>query len=550
MNDFSQLYWQLDSTTKTNEKVKALVNYLEAAPPRDAVWAIWFLAGNRIRRLLPVRRMSEWAMDLAGLPDWLFAECYDRVGDMAETISLVLPPPSEPRTISLADLIDEKLLPLRNSTVEQQKQVVTALWEKFERPERFVLGKLITGGFRVGVSRRLLQRAIAQWTGITTTTIAHRMMGNWDADLEFFQRLIDPHDDGSAVKSQPYPFFLANPLSEQADLFQPPFGDANEWVAEWKWDGIRAQVIKRSSEVYIWSRGEELVTHQFPEIEEAARALPDGVVLDGELLAWSEDNDLPLDFQRLQKRLGRKTVGAKTRRDSPVVMLAFDLIEFAGLDIRGWELVRRQQQLSELIQDLKTESGRGNFLFPEMENTSVAIRLPPPVKGRSWEAWAEQRQCSKEFNAEGLMLKRKSSAYQVNRPVGDWWKWKVDPYTIDAVLIYAQRGHGRRASLYSDYTFAVWNESELVPFAKAYSGLTDKEMREVDAFVRKNTNEAFGPVRSVTPELVFELAFENIQISTRHKSGIAVRFPRISRWRHDKKPEDADTLENIKAMIK
>ena len=549
MREFSRLYWQLDSTTKTTEKVSAIVDYLKQAEPNDAIWAIWFLSGNRIKRLLSARKMSQWAIELSGLTDWLFAECYDRVGDLAETISLVLPPPKEPRDIPLATLVEEHLRPLQTSSPERQRDVVTDLWDCFEQFDRFVLGKLITGGLRVGVSKRLLQRAIADWTGIAVTTIAHRMMGDWNAETDFYNRLVDPIDDGSAALSQPYPFFLANPLKEEPELFRPTLGDADEWIAEWKWDGIRAQVIKRSGQVFIWSRGEELVTHQFPEIEEAAQSLPDGVVLDGEILAWTEGADRPLDFQHLQKRLGRKSVGAKTRRDSPVVMLAFDLIEFGGEDIREWDLLKRQKQLLKVVDELQFESAPQSFLFPEMENRSIVIRTPPSVDGSTWEQWAEQREHSADFNAEGLMLKRKSSTYQVNRPVGDWWKWKVDPFTIDAVLIYAQRGHGRRASLYSDYTFAVWDDDKLVPFAKAYSGLTDKEMRSVDAFIRKNTDETFGPVRSVTPELVFELAFEKIQKSSRHKSGIAVRFPRISRQRHDKKPEDADTLEKIKAMI-
>ena len=551
MNDFCELYWQLDATTKTNEKVDFIKRYLETAQPRNAAWAIYFLVGKRIKRLLPTRQLTKWAIEKAGISDWLFAECYDRVGDLAETISLILPPPKGSCDLPLYELVEQQLLPLRNAQSAVQKAQVVDWWDQFDQPTRFVLGKLMTGGFRVGVSRRLVRRAIAQWTGIESTIIAWRMMGDWTADEKFYQALIDPNDDGSAAVSQPYPFFLANPITAEHDLLQPPFGDADDWVAEWKWDGIRAQVIKRAGEVFIWSRGEELVTDQFPEVAQSARSLPDGVVLDGELLAWSNEEQRPLEFQHLQRRLGRKNVSQKTVANIPVVMLAFDLLEFQGQDIRQQPLCQRSQRLRELIDGLKLQvSQTRQFLFPEMETTSVSIQLPPVVAGHCWEDWSSERGRSKAMNAEGLMLKRKSSAYQVDRPVGDWWKWKVDPYTIDAVLIYAQRGHGRRASLYTDFTFAVWDQDALVPVAKAYSGLTDKELRAVDAFVRKNTHESFGPVRSVTPELVFELAFENIQESTRHKSGIAVRFPRISRWRHDKKPEDADTLDSIKAMIR
>ena len=551
MNDFCDLFWQLDSTTKTNEKVEAIKRYLDRVHSRDAAWATYFLTGSRMKRLLPLKLVRQWATEQAGLQDWLFAECYDRVGDLAETISLILPPPSKPnQDWPLHEIIEDKLLPLRNASLEQQKRTVLGLWDGFDQPARFVLGKLITGGFRVGVSKRLVNRAIAEWSGIEATTIAHRMMGVWEPTEDFFKMLIDPHDDGSAQLSRPYPFFLANPVKDAGDLFQPPFGDAKEWVAEWKWDGIRAQLIKREGSIFLWSRGEELVTHQFPEIARAANSLPDGVVLDGEVLAWSENDGRPREFQQLQKRLGRKNVSAKTMAEVPVAFLVFDLLEYNGQDVRKSPLCERQKQLGKLVSQLLEPSASSRqFLFEEMESTTKTIQLPPAVQGNTWEDWKQERERSNEMRAEGLMLKRKSSEYQVNRPVGDWWKWKVDPFTVDAVLIYAQRGHGRRASLYTDYTFAVWDAGELVPFAKAYSGLSDEEIREVDAFVRKNTHERFGPVRSVTPELVFELAFENIQFSPRHKSGIAVRFPRISRWRHDKKPADADSLNSIKNMI-
>jgi DNA ligase-1 len=374
-------------------------------------------------------------------------------------------------------------------------------------------------------------------------------MGEWTPGVEF-HRALTAEDDGQAALGRPYPFFLANPIKDGTDFEEPPFGDADDWVAEWKWDGIRAQIVKRAGQVFIWSRGEELVTDQFPEISRAAASLPDGVVLDGEILAWSERDQKPLEFQQLQRRLGRKVVSQRTIDNHPVVLLAFDLLEQDGRDLRQQPLELRQQQLRSLVETAsQTVQSSGGFLFPEMNQLAHAIRLPPVVAGSTWSEWSAERERSQEMSAEGLMLKRKTSSYQVNRPVGDWWKWKVDPYTIDAVLVYAQRGHGRRASLYTDYTFAVWDDGQLVPFAKAYSGLTDAEINRVDTFVRKHTEESFGPVRRVTPQLVFELAFENIQSSSRHKSGIAVRFPRINRWRHDKQPEDADTLDAIKQMI-
>lgn len=592
MDDFTQLYWQVDSTTKTNEKVASLEAYLERAEPRDAVWAIYFLAGRRIKRLVGTKLLRQWATEVAGVSDWMFNECYDRVGDLAETISLILPPVGSGDSISLSRLIEEHLMPLREMEVGSQREAVTRLWRRFDQRQLFVLGKLMMGGFRVGVSKRLVIRSLSNFADVESATIAHRLMGEWEPGEEFYHELVNP-DAGETAISKPYPFFLANPLKK------PPqsLGDASDWSAEWKWDGVRAQVIRRAGETFVWSRGEDLVTEQFPEVASAARALPDGTVIDGEILGWDELADRPLEFNQLQRRLGRKRVGKKLLTDVPVVLLAFDLLEVDGLDVRGQRLCDRQAELAKILASISSPAdaieNKANELplFESSDSNSQAladetavgtkrlvannewsrqrtistesplsrdqaqiqshsaIRLPPSVKFHDWEMLAAERARSKQMRCEGLMLKRNSSTYQVNRPVGDWWKWKVEPYTVDAVMIYAQRGHGRRASLYTDYTFAVWSEGQLVPFAKAYSGLTDKEIRQVDAFVRKNTNEKFGPVRSVTPELVFELAFENIQRSTRHKSGIAVRFPRINCWRHDKKPADADSLQTILDML-
>ena len=541
MNEFCELYWRLDSTTKTLEKIKALKQYFAVAPAEDAAWAIYFLVGERIKRLVPTKLLRQWAVEKTDIAPWLFEECYDRVGDLAETISLVISsvvvePPQQPvADLSLKSLIEEHLLPLRGLEPEDQQERVIGLWQRFDQRQIFVLGKLMTGGFRVGVSKKLVTRALAEQFSIDPATIAHRLMGNWDPDAAFYDELLDPNESETAI-SKPYPFFLANPLKDGPDLL---LGEPEKWIAEWKWDGIRAQVIRREGETFIWSRGEELVTEQFPEVAAAADQLPDGTVIDGEIVGWENEATRPMEFSQLQRRLGRKRVGKKLLTEVPIVLLAFDLIEENRLDIRESPLEDRRKKLSTLLDSY--------------DDSTFAIRTPPQVTRdfsiTDWSELATRREEAKQLRAEGLMLKRVSSSYQVGRPVGDWWKWKVDPYTIDAVLLYAQRGHGRRASLYTDYTFAVWKEDTLVPFAKAYSGLTDAEIRKVDAFVRKNTKEKFGPVRSVTPELVFELAFENVQKSKRHKSGVAVRFPRISRWRHDKKIADADSLETIVAML-
>jgi DNA ligase-1 len=427
--------------------------------------------------------------------------------------------------------MEQRLAPLRNLPEEEQRQEMRFIWQELNEAERFLAHKLITGAFRVGVSQRLVTRALAEHAGLDAETLAHRLMGDWQPTERFFEELVGP-DTGVEQLSRPYPFMLAHPF--EAPLEE--LGALADWQVEWKWDGIRAQVIRRGEEVYLWSRGEELITERFPEITSAAGELPEGTVLDGEILGWKVDRPLP--FADLQRRIGRKTLTKRILADVPAALIVFDVLELAGLDIRERPLAERRQALEELLAGTPAASGPFGSLLPS-----------PLVTASTWEKLLALRQTSREHQAEGFMLKRRDSRYGVGRVRGQWWKWKIEPYTVDAVLIYAQRGSGKRASLYTDYTFGVWDRGQLVPFAKAYSGLTDAEIREVDSFVRRSTLEKFGPVRSVKPELVFELAFENIQRSTRHKSGIAVRFPRIARWRKDKRADQADSLDTILAML-
>ncbi len=512
MKAFAELYTALDATTKTNEKIDALVRYFRAAPAEDAVWAIHFLIGRRIKRLIETRKLVEWAIAEAGIPEWIFGDCYSAVGDLAETIALLLPDPSASAPEPLHYWVERRLLSL-------DRESLVSAWREMDEQQRFVWNKLITGEFRVGVSQNLVVRAIAQFADLTTEVVSHRLMGDWQPDPAFYAQLIAKQTQSSDV-SRPYPFFLAYPL--EGDPAQ--LGDPSEWIAEWKWDGIRSQMIRRRGETFIWSRGEELVTQRFPELD---LPLPEGTVIDGEILPWKDD--LPLPFAQLQRRIGRKVLGPKILADVPVVLLAYDLLEWEGADIRDWPIERRRAQLAELA------GGR--------------LVLSQPVAFETWDALAELRHESRSRRVEGFMLKRRGSPYRVGRRRGDWWKWKIQPYSVDCVLIYAQPGNGKRASLLTDYTFGIWDNGELVPFAKAYSGLTNDEIGQVDAWVRQNTVETFGPVRKVKPELVFELAFEGIQKSTRHRSGIAVRFPRMARWRQDKKAEDADSIETIRALI-
>lgn len=524
MKAFAQLYAALDQTTRTNDKVAALERYFSTAPPEDAVWALHFLIGRRPRRLIESRKLAEWAIEEAGIPDWLFAECLHAVGDFAETMALLLPPAARATSLPLRYWVEERLLPLARQDDDARRASLTDAWRAMDEPQRFAWNKLITGEWRVGVSHSLVVRALAASAGVDAPVLAHRLMGDWDPTPAFWQDLIAA-EARAPEAGRPYPFFLAYPLEGPPDAL----GGIRDWQIEWKWDGIRSQLIRRGGLTYIWSRGEELVTERFPELAALGALLPDGAAIDGEVLPWM--HNAPLPFAQMQRRIGRKALTQKILAEVPVVLLGFDLLEHSGRDIRGEPLEFRRARLEEIAPP------------------GSALVLSPLVSADSWEELAHLRQQSRERRVEGFMLKRRGSPYGVGRRRGDWWKWKIEPYSVDAVLIYAQPGHGQRAGLFTDYTFGVWDGGELVPFAKAYSGLTAEEIREVDAFVRRNTIEQFGPVRKVKPELVFELAFEGIQRSPRHRSGIAVRFPRMARRRLDKKPEDADTLETVRALL-
>ena len=530
MKKFTDLYLALDQTNKTNEKVEAIVKYFQSADAADAAWAIYFLSGRKPRQIIPTAKLRLWAAEISQIPDWLFELSYDAVGDLGETIALLLPDTTATGSdLPLAYWVENRTVPLRGLDESEQREAVAQAWNELDANERFIWNKLVTGSFRVGVSQSLVTRALAQVSGIEKEIIAHRLMGNWSPNADFYLNLLEASSE-DADMSRPYPFHLAH----QLDFPLADLGDVNDWQAEWKWDGIRAQLIRRGGESFLWSRGEDLVSERFPEITQVSFALPDGTVLDGEILPWKDDSVMA--FAQLQRRIGRKTVGKKLLEEVPVVLLCYDLLELGGEDIRQKELQFRRAKLIEILESLPDE-------------TRKTLQFSPIVKAASWEELADVRAESRSRKVEGFMLKRLASPFRVGRPRGDWWKWKIEPLTIDAVMIYAQRGTGKRASLYTDYTFAVWSGGELVPFAKAYSGLTDKEIRKVDRFVRDNTIDTFGPVRSVAPKLVFELGFEGIQKSSRHKSGVAVRFPRILRWRDDKLPKDADSLDTIHQML-
>lgn len=527
MKRFAALYDAIDASTGTLAKVRALSEYFERAPAEDAAWTVAFLTGRRPKRLVRATDLRTWAAELADIPAWLFEESYAQVGDLAETISLLVPDDAAESTDSFSTWVNDRLLPLKTMEREVQREELRRAWRELNGTARFVFNKLLTGSFRVGVSSGLVVRALAAVSGVPADVVAHRLMGQWEPSAEWFRSLLSP-DTTDDDWSRPYPFYLAHALEGGPESL----GALEDWWAEWKWDGIRAQLMKRNGRVLLWSRGEELLTGRFPEVESTAEFLPDGTVIDGELLAWRDGRPMP--FSALQRRLNRKTVGRTLLADVPVQMVAYDCLEHASEDVRGAPLTDRRAQLTRIVDGLPT---------------GAAITLSPLVTAEIWQDLAAAREGSRAHEAEGLMLKRRASSYGVGRKVGDWWKWKVDPLSVDAVLVYAQAGHGRRAGLYTDYTFAVWDDGKLVPFAKAYSGLTDAEIRQVDRFVQSHTREKYGPVRTVDPELVFELAFEGIQESPRHKSGIAVRFPRIARWRKDKVASDADSLAMVRALL-
>jgi len=548
---FAHLFQRLDRSTATLDKRAALVDYLREAPPTDAVWGLWLLSGRKIggarAKLATTGELRAWIADVATTPPWLVDDAYHHVGDLAETLTLLLddPPADRQLDLSLATWIEERLLPLANRAEPERRAAIEAGWRGLPEAERLVFNKLLTGSLRVGVSQGLIQQTLAQYSGVPIARIAQRMLGDWTPTAAFLARLVG-EEEALEDQSAPYPFYLASPLEQDVDALGP----VDDWLLEWKWDGIRLQLIRRGDTVALWSRGEERLDGRFPEIEAAARALPADVVIDGELLAWA-DGDRPLPFAALQRRIQRRRPGPKTLAEVPVRMVAYDLLEWAGEDWRERPLSARRQQLETLLsQPAAVGNGPDEAGATGPVLAQPVIRLSPEIAVPDWAAAASLRAESRERDVEGLMLKRRASVYQHGRKRGDWWKWKIGPLTIDAVLIYAQAGHGRRSTLYTDYTFGLWDGDALVPVAKAYSGLSDAEILELDRWIRAHTTERFGPVRSVTAHWVFELGFEGVNRSSRHKSGVAVRFPRILRWRRDKPAAEADRLETLRAQAR
>ncbi len=528
MQQFSKLFSELESSNKTNDKINALVSYFQTALEEDKLWLIALFTGKRPKRPVKTNLLKEWAMEITGIPEWLFLESYSSVGDLGETISLLLPP-TETKIDKPLHVWMKEIIELYPKSDEEKKEYVLHSWNGLDTQERLIFNKLIGGSFRIGVSNKVLVNALAKYSELDANSLMHAIIGKWDVENTNFSELING-ENINADNSKPFPFCLAYPLETEIENL----GDEKDWQVEYKWDGIRGQIVKRNDEIFLWSRGEELVTEQFPELVLELKKIEGNFVIDGEILAIK--NGEVLNFNELQKRLNRKNVSKKMQEEIPVGLYVYDLIELEFEDLRTQTLQHRREKLEQLIQNSKFK----------IQN----LKLSEIISFKKWDELPEIRQNSRELNSEGLMLKNKNSVYHSGRKKGDWWKWKVEPLTIDAVLIYAQKGSGRRSAYYTDYTFAIKDGEKLVTVAKAYSGLTDKEIMEINKFIRNNSLEKFGPVRTVKPELVFEIAFEGIGFSNRHKSGVAVRFPRILRWRKDKTVDEIDTIETVKSLIK
>ena len=555
---FGNLINNLEQCNSTKKKINLISVFIKDIDPRDGSWILLLLMSTRQKRVITGRRLKDILQASFRMPSWLIDDCFAQVGDSAETISLLWPQLkseltdaniecsevynklfNEPKESKPLHWWMETLLPaIKDATETTQNRLILKLWSDIADQDHYLTNKLITGGFRNGVSKGLVVKSIAQAYELDESTVLERLMKPIEINNIWFQELTHPvsinRTDRGAI---PYPFYLASPVEIEKIKETPPA----DWRLEYKWDGIRGQLIKRDTGAYLWSRGEELVNHVFPEIIEMAENLPDGTVLDGEILCWQKDVRKPMAFASLQRRLGRKTVNKKLLKECPTVFLAYDILEHKSIDIRAYNLRDRLKLL---------ESVQLNYNHP-------CLVIDNEKEFAEWEELIQLRDRARLEGAEGLMIKKISSHYLSGRKRGYWWKYKHDPMTLDAVLIYAQAGTGKRANLFTDYTFALWDDSnkyskdrKLVTFAKAYSGLNNSELMELDKWIRTHTIERYGPTRVVEQKQIFEIAFEGVMESKRHKCGLAVRFPRIHRWRIDKPVMEADCIEQAQALLK
>jgi DNA ligase-1 len=543
------LYTRLLDTTRTDARATALADYFRAAPPADAAWALFLLSGRKLGPIARAPQLRAWAAEIAGVPGWLLDESHAVSGDLAETLALVLPDhklndketgrqgereTSPPHALSpglpvssseeqpLSTWLEDRLLPLRDRDESALRAGVVAGWRELDAAGRLVWNRLLMGGLRA-MSQPLLVRALADASGVDPAAIAHRLANDWSPTPEFYTELLggDTHD---ADLSRPYPFCLAQPLPGDPEAL----GEIAAWRVEWLWEGARAQLIRRAGQTFLWARAvgdgndaETLVGGQFPALVEQGDQLPEGTAIDGVIRAGPE--------------------GAPE-------LVALDLLEAGSRDVRVLPLEQRIARLQEVV-------ASGMVPAADQPERQLPLWVAPPLEASAWDDVAALWSQARAHGAGGLVMKRRDAPYQAGRQSGDWWAWPVAPFTINAVLIYAQRGIGRYASMYSEYTFGVWGDTQaegapgLVPIAKTSAGLPEPEIRRIDVFVRRNVIEKFGPVRTVRPELVFELAFEGIEQSARHKSGLVVRRPRILRRRPDMPADQAATLDMVRRLL-
>jgi len=527
MKAFAKLISNLEQTSKEAFKVTALAQYFSNATDEDKLWTLALFTGTRPKRVVDIKALKEFAEQVYTEGEWLFEASHQIVGDMAETIAYFLPKAKRNGNHTLSEWIS-MIRTIFNAERIDQRDAITKAWDTLRPEERFIFNKLITGGFRIDVSLKLLSKALAIVTGKDENLLAHKLNSDWHPDEVSFETLIFT-ENPEAEKSKPYPFHLAHTLeSTVAEL-----GDISNWQVERKWDGIRVQVIVRGNKISIWSRKGDILSSKVPELKPLAESMEDGTVLDGELICFKNGKILPIN--NLRTRFGRRNNSKKQFEESPCVFMAYDILEFKGEDIRNKDLAERRKKLEKVILQYYDEH--------------KIILLSDIINNDNWESINSEREKSREHQVTGLVLKNKKSIYGSSRVEGDWWKWPVDPLFIDAILLYAQAGEGGSSKMYREYSFALWHGEDLVTFAKAKSGLEDKELKELTSFVKKNTKEKFGPVRSVAAVQIFRLAFDSITASKRHKSGILLKNPRLIEWLRDKNIEDGNNLDDLKKML-
>ena len=537
MRNFATLFKELDETAQADLKIEALINYFKKVPPEDLAWTVSLLLGRKIKQVISVKRLRKWSVELTQIPDWLLAECLNNVGDLAETISLILPFEGNSENIPLHVWIEQCIFPLKDQQEEIQKEKIVSFWHQLNSVERFLFNKLVTGSFHVDIPPKLIIKALSSFCSLNEKYISQRLIGNWVPTAGFFNFLCTSNVSDT-MANIPYPF---NPVV-QLDLKVEDLGNINQWLFEWKWNGIRSQIIKRENKVFIWSHDEDLLNDSFPELYELGSILPDGTVIEGIIIPIRDNILLP--SAELKKRIAKRYPVKKILSDIPVSFVAFDLLEFDKEDIRNKSLNQRRNLLKEILNDI----------------TDKRIILSGVVECNSWKDLKIARSEAGKKSVDGLMLKRLYSPYSIGSETivsamqsgiltTNWYKWKNDPLTINAILLYARLEQGSTSPLFKEYTFALWHDGKLIPFAKTSSGLTDEEIIQVDSFIRKNTLGKFGPVRTVKPELVFKLEFDGIQKSSRNKSGIVVLSPHITRWHHYKKIEEAGSLNSLTILL-